>query len=60
MSDTCNMPVVSKDPNKDMGIYSALGAVQCVFDGSSLWDMKGLKYSRCWVNKRASNWWHST
>ena len=51
---------MSKDPNEDIGIYSVLGRVQSVFDGSSLWDMQGLKYSRCSVNMRVSNWWHST
>ena len=66
MADTWSMPIVSKDPNEDIGIHSVLGGeggtavVQCVFDGSSLWDMQGLKHSRCSVNMRASNWWHST
>lgn len=60
MTDTWSMPIVSKDPNEDIGIYSVLGRVQSVFDGSSLWDMQGLKYSRCSVNMRVSNWWHST
>ena len=60
VADTWSMPIVSTDPNEEIGIYSVLGGVQCVFDGSSLWDTQGVKYSRCSVTMRASNWWHST